>query len=260
MGTVTEPMVIIGIPAHNEQRTIAGVVEAAKPFGTAVVVVDDGSADQTSRRALDAGATVIRHSRNGGKGAAVATLFRYAIEHQADALVLVDGDGQHDAREIPAVVAPCLAGAADVVVGSRYLSQRSEVPLHRTLGQIAFNVMTTLASGIPCSDSQSGFRAFNRRAICAMRIAETTFSVECEQQFECSAHGLRLAEVPISCSYAQAEKRSAYVQGAIVLSRLVSMSLERRLLRRTPVSVYHAGRVLGPGSGEFEPATVVGAD
>jgi glycosyltransferase involved in cell wall biosynthesis len=262
MSSAVQPNIIVGIPAYNEGDTIAAVVSGSARYATTVVVVDDGSGDLTSYRALRAGAVVIRHTGNGGKGAAVATLFRHAVQLQADALVLIDGDGQHDPGEIPTVVAPCLDGTADVVVGSRYLSQRSAVPVHRTLGQRAFNVMTTLASGIPCSDSQSGFRAFNRRAICAMRIAESTFSVECEQQFECQAHGLRLREAPISCRYDLAEKRSAYVQGVLVLSRLVAIALDRRILRKTPVSIEHAGRVLAPASAlaELDAATAMGAD
>lgn len=255
-----QPRIIVGIPAYNEERSIADVVAASLPYAESVVVVDDGSTDLTPYRALGAGATVIRHTRNGGKGAAVATLFRHAVEQQADLLVMIDGDGQHDPAQIPLVAAPCLAGVADVVVGSRYLSQRSDVPLHRTLGQRAFNVMTALASGVPCSDSQSGFRAFSRRAVCAMRLAETSFSVESEQQFECLAHGLRLAEVPISCRYDLPEKRSAYVQGVGVLSRLATMSLRRRLLGRTPVSVDRAARVLSPAAAELESAVALGAD
>src|SRR5215211_6091549 len=98
--------IVVGIPAYNEERAIAGVVARALPHAAEVVVVDDGSADQTALRALKAGAVVIRHSMNSGKGAAVVALFQYAIDHMADVLVLIDGDGQHDPDEIPTVVAP----------------------------------------------------------------------------------------------------------------------------------------------------------
>jgi len=231
------PKVFVGIPAYNEARVIASVVAGALPHAASVIVVDDGSTDETAFRARAVGAIVIRHRTNHGKGAAVATLFDYAVRNGADALVLLDGDGQHDAAEIPAVLAPVLAAEADLVVGSRFLSVRSAVPLHRTVGQRAFNVMTALASGVPCSDSQSGFRAFSRRAFCVMRLSEASFSVECEQQFECLLHGLRLAEVPITCSYDVPEKRSAYRQGVNVLGRLGSMALRRRMLGQTPGAV-----------------------
>jgi len=260
MALFSEPKVIVGIPAFNEQDQIAEVVRGALPHAAAVVVVDDGSRDLTAFNALDAGAMVIRHRHNAGKGAAVATLFRYAVEQSADALVLLDGDGQHDPDEIRDVVGPVLAGRADVVIGSRFLTQRSDIPRHRVLGQRAFNVMTALASGVPCTDSQSGFRAFGRRAFCAIRIAETTFSVECEQQFECAVHGLRLIEVPISCRYDLPEKRSAYVQGVEVLSRLCVMSVRRRVLRQAPSQVGQRGEFITTAHGEFQPSVALGAD
>jgi glycosyltransferase involved in cell wall biosynthesis len=252
--------VIVGIPAFNEQDRIAEVVRGALQHAATVVVVDDGSRDLTARNALNAGATVIRHEHNAGKGAAVASLFRYAAEHGADALVLIDGDGQHNPDEIPEVVSPVLAGQADVVVGSRFLTRHSEIPRHRVLGQRAFNVMTALASGVPCSDSQSGFRAFGHRAFSLMRIAEATFSVECEQQFECALHGLQLIEVPISCRYDLPTKRSAYVQGVDVLSRLCVMSIRRRVLRQVPIHVPHQGGFPTPVHGEFRASVALGAD
>jgi hypothetical protein len=227
--------IVVGIPAYNEERAIADIVARALSHAAEVVVVDDGSADLTALRALKAGATVIRHRVNLGKGAAVAALFQYAIDHMADVLVLLDGDGQHDPGEIPMVAAPCVEGWADVVVGSRFLAEaRSATPFLRRLGQHAFNAMTTLASGVRCSDSQSGFRAFRRRAFCAMRLAEASFSVECEMQFEVRNRGLCLAEVPISCRYDQPPKRNVVAHGAGVLTRLTSMALRRRMFGRVP--------------------------
>src|SRR5829696_2945925 len=260
MAQFFNPKVIVGIPAFNEQDKIADVVRGALPHTAAVVVVDDGSRDRTAWNALNAGATVIRDRHNAGKGAAVATLFRYAVEQRADALVLIDGDGQHDPDEIRDVVGPVLDGRADVVVGSRFLTQRSNIPLHRALGQRAFNVVTALASGVPCTDSQSGFRAFGRRAFCSMRIAETTFSVECEQQFECALRGLRLIEVPISCRYDLPEKRSAYVQGVEVLSRLCVMSVRRRVLRQAPSHVPRRREFITTAHRELHPSVALGAD
>jgi hypothetical protein len=227
--------IVVGIPAYNEERAIADVVARALPHAAEVVVVDDGSADQTALHALRAGAVIIRHSVNSGKGAAVVALFQYAIDHMADVLVLIDGDGQHDPDEIPAVAAPCVENRADVVVGSRFVAEaRSATPFVRKLGQHAFNAMTTLASGVRCSDSQSGFRAFRRRAFCAMRLSETSFSVECEMQFEVRKRGLILAEVPITCRYDQPPKRNVVSHGAGVLSRLTAMAFRRRMFGRVP--------------------------
>jgi glycosyltransferase involved in cell wall biosynthesis len=227
--------IIVGIPAYNEERAIADVVARALPYASAVVVVDDGSVDKTSSEAVRAGATVIRHQDNSGKGVAIATLFQYAIDHGAGVLVLLDGDGQHDPDEIPAVIAPCIESMADVVVGSRFhADSESHTPRIRRLGQLAFNGLTAIASGVRCSDSQSGFRAFNRRAFCAMRLSETSFSVESEMQFECRAHGLVMAEVPISCDYMMPPKRNVLAHGMLVLSRLTTMAIERRAFGQGP--------------------------
>jgi glycosyltransferase involved in cell wall biosynthesis len=228
--------IIVGIPAFNEERMIAAVVRGSLPFATSVVVVDDGSHDQTGREALEAGATLIRHQENAGKGAAIASLFQFAIQEGAEALVLLDGDGQHSPAEIPNLLAPCLSGAADVVVGSRFHpNSHHSTPRIRRVGQLAFNAMTSIASGVPCSDSQSGFRAFSRRAFSTMRLTETSFSVESEMQFECKARRLRLAEVPISCSYEMPPKRNVLVHGGRVLTRLTSMAIQRRTFGQAPV-------------------------
>jgi len=231
-----EQKIVVGIPAFNEEQAIAEVVRGSLPHAASVVVIDDGSTDLTPIRAVRAGATVIRHRANCGKGAAVSALFQYAMEHHADVLVLLDGDGQHDPTEIPAVAAPCLAGWADIVVGSRFIVAESETPFVRRVGQSAFNVMTSLATGVRCSDSQSGFRAFSRRAFCAMRLSETSFSVECEMQFECRARGLTLAEVPISCRYDAPPKRNILIHGWDVFSRLSAMTARRRTLGRPTIT------------------------
>jgi glycosyltransferase involved in cell wall biosynthesis len=250
MGSFRSVKILVGIPAHNEERAIAAVVAGALPSASQVVVVDDGSTDLTAFNAHEAGAIIIRHKHNQGKGVAVATLFEYARQEGADVLVLIDGDGQHDPAEIPTLIEPCLNGQADVVVGSRYLSIHSEIPFDRSIGQRLFNVLTAVASGVTCSDSQSGFRAFNRRALCAMQISETAFSVECEQQFECRAHGLRLVEVPISCSYAPPAKRSPYRHGMQVLTRLGAMAIRHRLgpaSQAAPILVTHDAIETFPG-------------
>lgn len=255
--------VVVGIPAFNEERAIAEVVAGALRYAATVVVVDDGSSDATAFQAMQAGAHLIRHAHNRGKGAAVASLFAYAKEHGADVLVMIDGDGQHNPDEIPVVAGPCLRKEADIVVGSRFLSVKSAVPLHRSLGQRAFNVMTAIASGVPCSDSQSGFRSFSRRAFCTMQLTESSFSVECEQQFECLLRDLKLVEVPISCDYRVPEKRSAYAQGFLVLRRLSSMMVRRRVLGRDPASPLAAAPAAAPaafGLDEYEPAAALMAD
>ncbi|HWV23532.1 MAG TPA: glycosyltransferase family 2 protein [Thermomicrobiales bacterium] len=229
MSASASPRVMIGIPAYNEQAHIAAIVKRARPYG-AVVVVDDGSQDLTAHRAQKAGAKVIRFPRNHGKGAAAAALFEEARASRMDFLVLIDGDGEHDPDEIPGVLAPCLNGKADIVVGSRYLSIHNTIPVRQNLRQRLFNTLTSWATGVPCTDSQSGFRAFNRLAIASIQIDETAFSLESEQQFEVRRNKLRLAEVPITCKYDEETSPSAWHHHLVILYRLVCMSYTRRVL------------------------------
>lgn len=251
MPSSDQPRVMIGIPAYNEQEHIAAVVRNASRFGK-VVVVDDGSQDLTAYRAQKAGATVIRFTRNHGKGAAAATLFEEARASRVDFLVLIDGDGEHDPTEIPSVLAPCMNGKADIVVGSRYLSIRNDIPRHQNVRQRMFNALTSFASGVRCSDSQSGFRAFNRRAIASIHFDETAFSVESEQQFEVKRNGLRIAEVPITCTYDTDASASPWHHYAVILYRLGAMTYRRRVLgvgQIKPIEVVTPERVTSPVAG-----------
>jgi len=241
---------MIGIPAYNEHTHIADVVRAALPYGT-VVVVDDGSQDLTAHRAQKAGATVIRFPRNHGKGAAVARIFEEARVMRVDYLVLIDGDGEHDPHEIPDVLHPVLNGKADIAVGSRYLSIRNQIPIRQNVRQRFFNALTAMASGVRCTDSQSGFRAFNRRAIACVQIDESAFSLESEQQFEVKRNNLQMAEVPISCDYDQAASPSAWHHYFVILYRLGAMTYSRRILgkgQERPLQVPDHARAHVPGS------------
>jgi glycosyltransferase involved in cell wall biosynthesis len=219
------------IPAYNEAASIERIVAGARQRVDEVVVVDDGSSDSTARLAGKAGATVLRHSVNQGKAAAIMTAFSTATERGVDAIVLLDGDGQHSPDDIPQLLEPLLAGQADVVVGSRFLGIRNPIPRYRVVGQRVLNVATHLGSGLPCSDSQCGYRAFNRHAFTSMRLRETFLhglAVESEMQFEMADRRLRLREVPIYVTYDHKPRRSPIAHGCSVLFRVGVMTVERR--------------------------------
>ena len=127
-----QPKTIAAIPCFNEELYIGSVVLRAKEYVDQVIVIDDGSMDKTALVAGRANALVIKHSSNEGKGAAIRTAFDYAKEAGCKALVLLDGDGQHDPNYIPSLLKPVLDGKADMAVGSRYLGMRSSVPGYRT--------------------------------------------------------------------------------------------------------------------------------
>jgi glycosyltransferase involved in cell wall biosynthesis len=199
-------------------------------YPVTIIVVDDGSSDQTAYIAQSAGAEVIRHTCNQGKGVALNTGLKAARELEPDAIVFIDGDGQHLPEQLPNLVFPILSGKADLVIGSRYLHQPEGVPRHRVLGHHFFNVLTRLASGVPVSDSQSGYRALSRRAFCEDIFHSSGFSVESEMQFLAHEYGLKVMEVPISVRYTDRSKRSVWQQGLVVFNGVVKLTGQYRPL------------------------------
>ncbi len=214
--------IIAAIPAYNEARHIEEIVSKTLRYVGQVIVVDDGSVDGTGERARGAGATVIKHESNQGKGVAINTAFNYAKRINPWAMVLLDADGQHRPEEIPQLLNPVLNNQADMVVGSRFLV-KNDIPKYRMLGQTVLNITTNLGSGIRLTDTQSGFRAFSRKAIERMSFKETGFAVESEMQFRANRYGLKVTEVPINTNYDEKVKRSPVVHGFGVLWRVLGM-------------------------------------
>lgn len=220
--------IIAAIPCFNEELFIGSVVLKTKDYVDRVVVVDDGSTDKTAIVAEKAGAIVISHGPNKGKGAAVSTAFDYARNAGCKALVLLDGDGQHDPAYIPALVRPVLDDKADMVVGSRYLGVKSSIPRYRIWGHHVLTLLSNLGSRVKLTDSQSGLRAFSAKAMEALSFAEEGLSVESEMQFLVNESGLRTTEVPISVGYDSKSKRSPLAHGAAVLNGIMGL-ISRRI-------------------------------
>lgn len=192
-------VIIAVVPAYNEGPRIAAVVAAAHQH-LPVVVVDDGSTDDTADRAGVAGATVIRQVPNQGKGAALREGFRQALEHGADAVITVDADGQHDPAEIPAFLAAYEHGRADLVVGARDFRQ---MPPVRRLSNTLGGALLSAAVGRRIPDNQSGYRLIGRRLMTALlESREDGFAFEVEMIARCIAIGGQIAWVPIRTIYA----------------------------------------------------------
>jgi glycosyltransferase involved in cell wall biosynthesis len=240
--------IIAAIPCLNEERCIGSVVIKAKQFVDSVIVIDDGSTDATAEIATAAGASVYQHDQNRGYGVAIRNALSKGRELEADVLVILDGDGQHDPRDIPKLAGPILDGEADIVIGSRFLGRVSKPPFFRRQGQRVITVFTNLGSGQKVTDSQSGFRAYSAKALKELDLSESGMSVGSEMQFAISKAGLKVAEVPIEVSYTEKPKRSPLGHGINVLSRvLVLFSLRQPLLLfgLPGLALLIAGLVLG---------------
>jgi glycosyltransferase involved in cell wall biosynthesis len=195
-----------------------------------ILVIDDGSSDATADLAEAAGATVVRHEHNQGKMAAVQTAFEHARRMGADALVLLDGDSQHDPADVDGLVEPILNGDADMVVGSRFAGVRSAIPRWRVAGQHALTMATNLGSGLHLSDTESGYRAFSRRALDEMRFNGRGFALEPSTQFQAKARGWKVVEVPIQVHYETPMKRNPVLHGMGQLDAIFRLVAEHRPL------------------------------
>ncbi len=225
-----EPRIMAIVPALNEDRFIGSVVIKARQQVSQVIVIDDGSSDQTSLVAERAGATVIRHAHNQGKGAALNSGMALARELDADIVVFMDADGQHDPADIPLIVRPIVETQADIVIGSRFLERPNRAPAYRQFGQRAITALTNTASGVSVTDSWSGFRAISRRALEALNFRERGWGIEPEFQFQAQRHSLTTVEVAIDVDYSEPAKRNPVVQGIRTLT-----GIGRLLARNRPV-------------------------
>lgn len=206
----TKPFVIVGLPAYNEEKTIGPIIIAVQKYADIVLVCDDGSTDKTAKIAEELGAYVIKHKKNFGYGSAVASLFQHARRLGADILVTLDADGQHNASEIPKIIRPLIEKKADIVIGSRFLKSKkaAEMPIYRQIGAkiitSLFNRISNFASKSAkynVSDSQSGYRSYNRRAIEQLNVLDMGMGASVQILLEASKENLIIQEVSSTCKY-----------------------------------------------------------
>ncbi len=194
-----------------------------------VVVVDDGSTDATAEIAEALGATVVRHPMNRGYGGALQTIFKTAREMNADAMVIIDSDGQHNPEEIPKLMGPIFSGKADMVIGSRYLNgNRKNTSVYRRLGQIILDRATNLNSGLHFTDTQSGFRAFAVHTAPVFRFSQNGFSTASEMLMDATEAGLTIKEVEISVRYGEDRLTiGLFLRGLNILMSIISMKYKQ---------------------------------
>jgi glycosyltransferase involved in cell wall biosynthesis len=194
-------LTIAAMPAYNEERAIAKMVLGSKKYVDKVLVVDDGSSDATAEIAEALGAHVIKHEVNKGYGAALQSCFTAARDLSADRMVIIDSDGQHNPEEIPNLLKPMERGI-DLVIGSRFCNGNGKnVPAYRKIGMRILDTATITAGGINVTDSQSGFRAYGKRAIEKIAIDGNGMSAGSEILLQAKDNNLKVEEVEIKCRY-----------------------------------------------------------
>ena len=231
MGYNEENRSIAIIPCYNEESTIADIIQKTKKYVDEVLVIDDGSLDNTAKIAQDAGATVIAHKTNKGKSAGIKTGFKYSIEKNYDFIITLDGDAQHNPNEIPLLLDEIKNNGHDIILGVRY-GQNTEMPIWRKVGKRVLDYATSFGNGGYVTDSQCGFRAFNKKAVenLTPRINGKAFAVESEQLIKAHETGLKVGHKDVTCKYKDLDTstKSPASHGLSVLSYVIWLIIKKR--------------------------------
>ena len=188
------------IPSYNEARTIGGIVTGLARLGLAAYVVDDGSTDETAGIAEKAGAMVLRHARNKGKGASLVEGFGRIVKEGYERVAVIDGDGQHSLDDIQVLMKRMDETGADIVIGSR-MGETSGMPLVRVCANRFMSCVLSMIVGQPIPDSQSGFRLIKRRVLEGVLLETSNYETESEFLIKAGRAGFRIESAPIKTIY-----------------------------------------------------------
>ena len=224
--------IVIGIPAYNEGKNIAGILVELKKVYQNIIVCDDGSNDLTAEIAEELGVTVIRHGRNLGYGSAIKSIFLKASEIKADILITFDGDGQHRIKDIENVLEPIKGNIVDMVIGSRFLNNNQKIPKYRKIGIKAITKLTNVTGGTKITDSQSGFRAYNNKILDKIIPQESGMGISTEILIKVQKADFKISEVPITILYnGNTSTHNPISHGStVILSTLKYVAIERPLV------------------------------
>lgn len=227
--------VVACIPAFNEENMIANVILTTKKYVDKVIVCDDGSSDMTAEIAWKLGADVLRHETNMGKGAALRSLFSRASMLNPDVVVTLDGDGQHESKQISDLLKPIIEGKADIVVGSRYVNGSvSDIPTYRKVGLGVANWLSRRTANLNVGDTQSGFRAYSPKALQLVSSTESNgYGADTEILTLAAKEGLRIVEVPVTVKYdlpVKTSKKAPMFHGMELVSSILKLIVEDRPL------------------------------
>ena len=224
--------IIIGIPAFNEEKNIAGIISKLKRITKDIIVCNDGSTDLTADIAEEMGALVINHEKNLGYGGAIRSIFLKAKDLNGDVLVTFDADGQHRIEDIDKVINPILEGQSDIVIGSRFLDDNEkEVPQYRKVGIKVITKITNATIKKDLTDSQSGFRAYSKQVLNEIRPSESGMGVSTEILIKANSKNLKISEVPIKILYGEnSSTHNPVVHGSsVIFSTIKFTSIEHPL-------------------------------
>ena len=232
--TNTDMSTLVCIPAFNEEHFIGKVVKNCLKYADQVVVCDDGSVDNTYEIADAAGANVIRHEKNCGKGEAFQSLFQFARHSNVDVIVTIDGDGQFLPEEIPKLVKKIESNEADVVIGYRF-DGAAEMPNYRKFGNKMLDKMTNMATELSVRDTQSGFRAYSKNIIKLIDFKKKGFGADTEILIDAAKNGARISEEKVSVIYHTGSQTST--KNPISHSGEVITSLIEIIAVRSPLKI-----------------------
>ena len=224
--------IAIGLPAFNEGKNIASIIAQLKKKYALIIVCDDGSSDFTSVIAEEMGAIVIKHKKNLGYGAAIRSLFLKAQELDCDILVTFDSDGQHKISDIESVIQPIENKQANIVIGSRFLGNiEGNVPTYRKLGIKAITNLVNSNTGNKITDSQSGFRGYDKKTLEKIIPSESGMGVSTEILIKSNKYKLKITEVPITILYKKeiTSQQTLSHGTSVILSTMKFISIEHPL-------------------------------
>ncbi len=221
---------LVVIPALNAERSIGAVVRESKLVNDDVLVIDDGSYDRTSEMARDAGAQVIRHDANKGKGAALKTGFAYALENNFDVVITLDADGQHLPQEIPKFMTAYAETAGDLIIGGRAHLFGQMIPRRRFANRFSARSIA-FASRTTVTDSQSGFRLYSAHLLRSVRLRTDGFDLESEVIVYAGCRRFKVVTIPIELGFVDGQSTSHYKPLADTLRIVWTVARARYLWR-----------------------------
>ena len=221
--------VFVVVPAYNEASVVHEVVRGIRAEFPRVVVVDDGSADNTASEASRAGAVVLRHVLNRGQGAALQTGIEYSLRRGAEIVVTFDADGQHRPEDVRRMLEVLDQSGADIAIGSRFLDLQSNLPMTRRLTLRVATRFMRLTSGVPLSDAHNGLRAIRRVAAGKIRFTLDGMAHASEIVDIIDRHGFRVVEVPVVIRYSEYSMRKG--QSSLAAIRIAFDYLLKRIIR-----------------------------